>query len=571
MNKKATEDEWQKLYTLALKYQKKEPWKTYRDTDLFYIRFSPEDTGYFTILGRGGACIGCNLFLGEEGFQDIMGIIHAEELELPIEYIMREQNCISMFIDDPAAIPQEQCRVIRSLGPDFCGENEWIYFESYEKGCFPCLPSGQEVQIYTKYLEQLLKAIDYIEEHSCKVNFDYGEIFEYFLENGNWKGNPLSIVECDYILPQLQLADEIQILSLKKAAEKKNKEVLELDMFYTDLAVTDERSKKKRNQKIAVMVNHNSCQIVSQHLIEPQEDDRQVLPSILADWIMNNGAPAGILVENRLVEALVRSVCEMAGIPLQIASLEGVEQFRNTLFEEEFDENDLESMLGGVDLLEAMSDFGLDMDTLTQMASSMSKEEFLEGTIDQMVQAMEKVGYSQEDLEGLLDGEEAEDYTQLELKNRKQKEDVVKDFLGQRKEADEIYKDYTMNVVIGCSDHTWTKCLEEGTKTELLKLARNMGAKVDNSFSKDMLSSIIISKEVMEPGSLNAILGEEAAGLLCYLQKKSKAESNVLDLAEFPYSAEAVLKLLSTGQIDIGYAWSDSVVKLEINVIQEAI
>lgn len=580
MGTKATKEEWQKLYDLAFKFKEMEPWKQFYDTDIFCIRFSEEEAGYIDLMGAVGDDVAWSLFQGEQGLMELMGILFAKELDVPFDYLVREQNSLNLYLGDRDEVEQQQYQVIRDLGLKFRGKGSWIYFEMNERGYFPYLPDQQGVRTCIRYLEAFLNAVQYYEEHHVPVKFDEGEIFEYCLKDGEWEGRARSIVHMDYVRPYPVIADDVQAAKIKKAAKKKRNEILELDMFYLDNAVKDEEQEKVINLKMALLVEKESGFIATQRLINPKQDDISIIPSMLADWILKNGCPKKVLAANSLIEALASHVCETAGVPLAVGRLPKLEKIKSDLFrylrgdsmmEEELPVSEEEEE----DFVEGLLDkMGLDMQDLQEKAMTMSEEEFAKEAMSQMTEAMRRQGFSEDEIEAVLSGtlgnESGGDCTFMELKNRRQKIDAVMDFYGHGGIPEDIYSEFDKDIVIRPGKRAWEECLEEGRKDELYKIAKDMEADVNRSFSKGMLADAIIKKASLDSRMLSSCMSKEARKLLRLLRRKAAGQDAVwMNSGEFPGSMETVLELLALGLIDVGYGFDEDSIILEINPLGE--
>lgn len=401
MRKEATKEEWKKLYSLAESYKSLKPWMQFYGTDLFCIKFSAEESGYFTIMGKLGESIGLSLYQGMEGYNDFMGLMNAESLSVPTDYIMIEQNCISMYCGDREDLTKQQHEVIKELGLKFRGKGNWIYFETYEKGYFPYLPDRNEVVTFTQYLERLVEALNYYIEQKCNVDFDSGKIFEYAFEDGVWKGKEILLPYTEYRYRTITLNNDIMAAKLKKAAMSKKSGILELDMFYIVAPIADEKYKKPFLGKYVIMGESRSGLILDQQILTPLDDDLGALPGMLVQWIQSHGAPEAVVVSNPVMKALVSHICNICSIPLRIDRLPAIEECRAGLgdMNAQASDNPPEdiSMEEFEYPLQLLGELGVDVEDWKRKAKSMETEEFAEAFQEQMLQVIEGLGFTGEE------------------------------------------------------------------------------------------------------------------------------------------------------------------------------
>lgn len=188
MRKEAATEEWKKLYDLAIQFKKMKPWKNMYNDEFLAISFSEEETAYFTVMGNGGMTYGFSMYMGLEGLNSLTGLMDKELSDMGPEYIMAEQDCISMLIAEKDIVPEEDMRVIRELGLSFRGKNNWIYFVRYEKGYMPYSLNQEEVALCTKYLEKFLEALKSYQKEHLKAFYSNHMLYVYYDNGGKWEG-----------------------------------------------------------------------------------------------------------------------------------------------------------------------------------------------------------------------------------------------------------------------------------------------------------------------------------------------------------------------------------------------
>ena len=161
MRTEATDNEWKQLYELAARFQEQKPWEWLTPKDLFAVSFFLGDsleTAYLSISGNEGYSYGVSIYLGISGLNNWFGLWEGETLEIDPEYLLAEQNDISMVLTDEENVPPEQTDILTQLGLQFEAD-KWIYFERHEPGYFPYPLNQSEVQYAIHCLTGLLEAL----------------------------------------------------------------------------------------------------------------------------------------------------------------------------------------------------------------------------------------------------------------------------------------------------------------------------------------------------------------------------------------------------------------------------
>ena len=121
MRVEADKKQWKKLYEIGDQLKKIAPWKKFWDMDIFAVTYEGKETAYFTILGKGGYSMGICMYLGIAGFNDLLGIIESERLNVSHDYILLQQNNFSMYLGNRDEVSEESYRVIKDLGLKYRG------------------------------------------------------------------------------------------------------------------------------------------------------------------------------------------------------------------------------------------------------------------------------------------------------------------------------------------------------------------------------------------------------------------------------------------------------------------
>lgn len=417
MRQQATLSEWRQLYDLGLRFKTMKPWEQFGNAEIISIRFGEDEVGYFSISGMDGGEPWATLYIGESGLNDFMGMIMADQLDIDIDYMIKEQNCMEMNFGDRDEVTDEQYDIIKALGLKFRGNGNWLYFDLYKKGCLPILPDREKVREYTRYLEALLEAMEYYKNNQVKVDYSKLDIYEYGKnEQGEWVGKSVPLPTFGYQYHGIDIEDELERARLKKASKNKIRKgepgyIVEMDMFYLDETVELPEYDTPVYPKTGVMIDYATGKVMKHYESFPQERNGGMLAAMLCELIKNYGTPHKVMVANHIMEAGVQFICEMCGIALEVCELENMEELKESMLDSEIPQLTEEEMEFLTGMLESM---GVDIEDLRNKAQYMDEEEFLEELSEQMLGGL-----------GLDDEDESDPWFDLSiekpLKNRKQK------------------------------------------------------------------------------------------------------------------------------------------------------
>ena len=183
MREEASLGQWKVLYETATRIKELKPWKKFWDMDLIGIsRGDEEDTVFYSILGRGGACYGIAVYEGYEGLNSFLMLTMQQSMNLTSEYVMYNQKNLTCYWGNREELTDKQRKVIKELGYTFRGKNQWLYFLSFEPGYYPYNMDKEEVLRMSEYLQGLELALKCYYEENVMVDFEHGKMFYVVLE-----------------------------------------------------------------------------------------------------------------------------------------------------------------------------------------------------------------------------------------------------------------------------------------------------------------------------------------------------------------------------------------------------
>lgn len=294
MSTEATLEEWKKLYELAKEFKKRKPWLQLANLDIMELKLDGEETAYLTVLGDGGEIFGFSLYVGDDALNKLRMIACQEELAIDTQLVLYEQDCINMTIGGRDDLDEEQYELIRALRERFRG-NGWIYFKRFEPGMYPVNLNKKEVEICTKYLQ-------------------------LFLDKTKEKRFIEPIEPEDLLIENVHVTDESLKHNLKNAPSCN--ETWELDFYpmFNNIAEHEEYE-KPIVVGVCLIAKHDDGERRGYKTITPREYQKQVMQTF-ADSILKYGKPNKIVVQNRLLEAMIKDICEICSIEIGFAVAE---------------------------------------------------------------------------------------------------------------------------------------------------------------------------------------------------------------------------------------------------------
>lgn len=330
MRKEATTEEWKRLYEAATRIRELKPWEDLWDLDIIGIRVGeePENTVFYSILGKGGDCYGITVYEGYDAFNSFMMLTMQESLNLSVEYAMFNQKNLTCYWGNREELSAKQRAIIKELGYKYRGKNQWLYFMSYEPGFYPYNLDQDEVVRMAEYLEDLETAFTYYKETKIPVHFDEGNMFSFIYspDKKTWRFGEESLPFTCYNFQSLTITDEELLEALGEVPQSEY--ILEADVRPVGVAMTDEKYDKPVNPEMSILVEANTGLAISCELKGPDDDPMIDLAEALIGFIFEVGAPKEIRVSNVIVEAVLEQICDICGIKLRrVKTLHGIEEF----------------------------------------------------------------------------------------------------------------------------------------------------------------------------------------------------------------------------------------------------
>ena len=329
MRKEASLEQWKALYEVTTRIKEMKPWERLWDLDIIGIQNGKEeDTVFFSIMGRGGDCYGIVVYEGYEGLNKFLMLTMQEHMNLSTKYVMFNQRNLTCYWGNRDELTDKQRKVIKDIGYKYRGQNQWLYFVSYEPGYFPFNLDEDEVLRMTQYMEDLEFALHYYYEYGADVSFDNGNMFLFSFgeDKRTWSFGEKPLPFTAFQFGSLQITNDELLEEL--ATVKKNKMVLEVDICPMGVSVSDKKFKRPANPTLCLIGDSVSEMIMACEMTEPADDPMVILADKLIDYIFQCGAPKEIRISNIIIEAGLEQICDVCGIKLRrVKKLAGLESF----------------------------------------------------------------------------------------------------------------------------------------------------------------------------------------------------------------------------------------------------
>lgn len=330
MRTEATIEDWKKLYEAASRIWELQPWILLWDMDIIGIRIGdePENTVFYSILGKGGDCYGVAVYEGYEGFNSFLMLTMYEKMNLSADYAMFNQKNLTCYWGDREELSSKQRAVIKELGYKYRGKNNWLYFMSYEPGYYPYNLNRDEVLRMTEHMENLEVALTYYKNTDVHVGFDKGNMFSfvYSADKKTWHYGEEPLPFTCYSFGNLVITDEELLDELRRVP--KGKLSLEADVRSMGTPVSDKKYDRPANPAMSILTETNTGLVISCDMNGPDEDAMEGLVDAVIGFMSKMGAPVEIRVSNVITEAALKQLCETCGIKLRrMKMLKGIDEF----------------------------------------------------------------------------------------------------------------------------------------------------------------------------------------------------------------------------------------------------
>lgn len=335
MRTEATIEEWKNLYESATRIQKLRPWDYLWDMDIVGIQTGsqPENTIFYSILGKGGYGHGITVYEGYHAFNSFMMLAMQESMNLSVEYAMFNQQCLSLYWGNREELSAKQRDIVKELGYKYRGKNNWLYFMSYEPGYYPFNLDRDEVLRMTEYLTDFELAFSHFINQNVQIDFGKGNMFSFVFseDKKQWNFGEKALPFTSYSFSRIVLSDQEELVEYLKSAVKGNA-ILELDVVPLGASIADKKYDRPANPMLSVIVDATQGIALSCEMNEPDKDPVIMLANKLLDFIGKYGMPKEVRVANVIIEAGIQEICKYGDIKLRrVKKLPEINHFMNSM------------------------------------------------------------------------------------------------------------------------------------------------------------------------------------------------------------------------------------------------
>lgn len=333
VREEAALEQWKILYETTTRIKELKPWEKFWDMDLIGVSTGDEkEPIFYSILGRGGECYGIVVYEGFEGLNSFLMLTMQQSMNLSTEYVMFNQKNLTCYWGNRDELTDKQRKVIRELGYTYRGNNQWLYFLSFEPGYYPCNMDKEEVLRMSEYMEGLLLALKCYEEEQIPVDFEHGNMLHLMLDEYreilSFGEMPLPFTAFQF--ENLLITDEELLSNLAKVP--KGNAVLEADVSVLGASLADKKYSRPANPALSLLGDADSGTVIKFEMLKPEDDAIVMLAEILIGFIFKFGAPKEVRVSNVIVEAGLEQICNVCGIKLRrVKRLQGLDEFKYNL------------------------------------------------------------------------------------------------------------------------------------------------------------------------------------------------------------------------------------------------
>lgn len=170
--------QWTRLYSLAVALRELAPWQWMVETQVFGVEH-PEthELGFVSIMGTRGEHLSAAIYLGPKALYDFLQIQETGEDPMAIFDVPQLQ----VSFEDRDRLEAEDRRNIKELGLKFRGRQQYPIFRSFEPGYMPWFVDTEEAQFLTYAIEQVLDVAPRVRVEPDLVIDGYDPDAQFFL------------------------------------------------------------------------------------------------------------------------------------------------------------------------------------------------------------------------------------------------------------------------------------------------------------------------------------------------------------------------------------------------------
>lgn len=277
-------------------------------------------------MGGAGMEFGLVAFIGEEGYTYLnrlmTGNINDEK-----EYF--KQNSLTLNLVDRGELEDEDYQLLKEHGRSYRGKNQWPMFRSFKPGYYPWFLDGEEVQLLSFILDEVIFASQYT-KNMDQDNLAGRSYMLYTFDKEEYDAASNDVTKKDEIPLYV---NELELQHLKHSLKRYNTP-LEFDCEYINFPTQDEPDERPYLPTVILSVERKNQLIVYYNMIGKDGDITETVQKELVELVKRIKAiPREIWVKeemarllNPIAKKLNIQLLPVQQLPLLNAALKEMEQ-----------------------------------------------------------------------------------------------------------------------------------------------------------------------------------------------------------------------------------------------------
>ncbi len=343
--KSPTLKEWRDLYRAAIQFKDIAPWDWMFDSDVFGVQ-NPEtgEIGYCCIMGAAGEHFALAVYLGTEGLDGYLRLQSGEYSEDLFE-ILYFQKCLMASFEDRKVLNKQDLTVIKELGLQFRGHNNWPLFRDYSPGYHPWFITGDQARYLTLVLQQAVDVTRHFEDDPERLTDPLG--IRYLVRVSKQKKNGLEWVD-EWLEPSPNKENRTDVFSVDAIRWERIKKLpkaeenWEVDFFYSPQGIR-ENQERPYYPYIMLWVEHYSGFILHFSMVKVEKYESEFMEQGLKAFEKAGYLPEVISVRKDEIFWLLEQVLSELGVRLEkterLVSMEKAQEGMHEFYQNGFFDN----------------------------------------------------------------------------------------------------------------------------------------------------------------------------------------------------------------------------------------
>ena len=321
MREKPGREDWQKLYDVMEEFYELEPWKRMDELNLFALVYE-DQTVYVNVLGGDVEQPGFAAYEGRDGLMTYMMFRDSEVLNISDEFAVLSLSRIYCYFDEQETAGIEQKAAAEELG--LKEDPAFGSVTTLKQGYMPVTPDKEEMQRFTRYMEDFITA--YVEycHHNVTVHFEDAECFAWHVKERKAEAMLLPVQGFEY--EELDLQDR-EILDELLAIEQ-TKTRIEMGYAYLNVPITHTDAGELRdwfgNHIMVITADRDTGSPYGVVMAKSVEDLSFRLAEELIHYIYDWGRPAQVSAADEISRAALEGVCDQLNIDFVMRDLDQI-------------------------------------------------------------------------------------------------------------------------------------------------------------------------------------------------------------------------------------------------------